>query len=223
MIEGPMQAAEVGDGGAREGNNGPHDNVASPTRDIPKIIATITGVLGVCTAIYVAWLNGTAIISANRAWVGIDAADVQFAAGPTGLKGDQSANAYRTIITIANDGRSPALNVALLVETFAPAVRRIAVPYSAGANEMCARIHPSDGGPVIRTGKAEKMPGGFVRLDPNHGARGSWLVVVRGCVAYRTFSQTHHTWFCRYLDPEPENVPIEKRTVEECADGNGAD
>ena len=160
------------------------------------------------------------LIDSNRAWLSIPAIS---ASGQLTGKEDIPVEIY-----VQNVGKSPALKVnkSFLVGTITNTSKFGANAISVGRNEACDGLYPDDGGVVFfedslgvvphktstSVGKQYILPS----VQNNDG-----VLYVKGCFAYETMHEVHHTWFCAVVYRNGQFANL--NAWEPCKDGQGAD
>lgn len=169
---------------------------------VATLLLVIVGVVGV-------FYTSRTIELSERAW--LNTAGVQLTRNPI------AGEPLYYSINVANSGKEPALDIAI-VRDFAqtqPPLSRDLTTIKVPENTTCDGIAPIRGSAVI-------TPNGAMNNTNNTGTgahqvrvddaflHGEVVIVIEGCVAYRTFNRVHHTAFCQAFfmaSPLPPEKP----------------
>jgi hypothetical protein len=156
------------------------------------------------------------LIANNRAWLAVSGANLEGSA-------DQLAQPHKVRIYYSNIGNSPA--TALTMKSQARIALGVKDPgaVSGGPENMCRNTLPHAGEAsafprlTVPTWQSVEIPAAFFIPDVRDKKVN---LILKGCFAYRTTGETHHTAFC-YIVAGQHNYSSEGTTA--CADGNYAD
>jgi hypothetical protein len=172
------------------------------------------------------WDSRDALEHGQRAWLSPQNAIVE-TASPLG-KGAP----LRFEIIYSNSGREPALGFSSDVEAItAPLPPKWTsgewTDLVVGDNDTCASLNPIDGGPVIYPELSAFSPTMSLYATVNDSARIAQIavpevvLVLRGCLVYKTYDKRRESAFCFFLAPVL-NTPPDKWTFRQCFRGNHA-
>jgi hypothetical protein len=190
------------------------------------VVGIFTGLLFIATAVsaYFLWqtdhtLHDT-LISTNRAWVLPVSLELE---GP--IKSDRLAT---FVLRYENIGREPATG--MILRTSSHQAPRPAGPIgnlknkdvSVGSNTECESLSPQGSdivypGHSYRSLRKERELSSYEQI-----LNGEKILVIKGCLTYRTFNTDHRAGFCYMLAPQID-VPVEQWIFYFCDNGNFAD
>lgn len=179
-----------------------------------------TGIIAVATVINVCiatrqWsamnesngINQRTLVAANRAWLTPTSFDIltppEAADGPNFMVHYQNAGRFPALDTKNSMGWSP---MVLTKPIAGPRDYPESPMWGAVENTIktvCNSSEPLNGGQAVfpSTSNEQNMISGRPEgpIDKAEIIAGRQLVIITGCLTYRTFNEIHHTGFCRYV------------------------
>ena len=185
--------------------------------DANQVLAVATIILVVLAYMALKDTEDTLELS-ERAWVG--PADAKIDAVP------QEGKEVKATVSVRNTGREPALDFTWDIKPIVATAAELAREQLATEHvEACFRLEPVRRIQVLYPSAGFGSGFDFSNTIPkelidDHVVDGTYVILVKGCVAYRTFNKVRHSAFCYFyeakLTPDPAHLSL-------CAGGSDAD